>query len=174
MTAQRRGVDRVNDPLGVPAIVFDLFAARYDEHGRGQRQRIAMVLTIRGDRVEKRGMCMFDAAIDHDHDLRRQFVFVIRARGAGVSPAGDDIAQQSIRRCEDTGREVDRIPNRNKKFLLDDIHHQVTENNLASDPATNPVARMIAAYSGPAYAAPIVESSSTSESTPAFTARRIT
>ena len=47
MTAQRRGIDRVDDPFGMPPILFDLFPARHYEHRRGQRQRVAMCLEIR-------------------------------------------------------------------------------------------------------------------------------
>ena len=53
---------------------------------------------------------------------------------------GHEIPQQRVGRGEHTGREVHRIPHRNEKLLFDDIHHHVTENNLASEPATRAVA----------------------------------
>jgi len=87
-------------------------------------------------------MGLVNTAIEDDNDFRRQVVFFARS-GAGA--ARNDVAQKPIGRGEDTAREIDRISNRNEKLLVDDIHRQVTENNLASDPATSPVARMIAA-----------------------------
>ena len=47
---------------------------------------------------------------------------------------------KQVRRGEDTGREVHRIADRNEELLLDDIHHHVTENSRASEPATSAVA----------------------------------
>src|SRR5256885_1509743 len=100
-----------------------------------------MCRAIRIDGVDERRMCALDTSIHHDDDSCRQIVFVMCRRPAKISTASDDVAQQPIRRGEYTGREIDRVTNRNEKLLLDDIHHQVTENNLASPPATSPMAR---------------------------------
>ena len=80
---------------------------------------------------------------------------LLRSRRRPRTPAGDQVAAaMDWTRAKDTGREVHRVTNRNEKLLLDDIHHQVTENNLARiRRQPRQVASTNAAKNGPAYAA---------------------
>ncbi len=162
MAAQLPGVDRFEHTLRVPRLVLDLLAARDHEDGRREGDGRLVLEAVAFDRSGQVRMRARHAAIDDGHDLRR--------RGGVV--ALDEIPHQPVRRGEDPRREVDRVAERDVDFLPDDVH-QVTENSLASRPAVTAVASTSAPYSGPAYTVLITASTSTSDSTPAFTARRI-
>ena len=102
-------------------------------------------MTVGRNGIDKRRVCLLHTAVENDHEFCRQLVVVVRLRRASLSSAGNDVAQELIGRREHTGREIDRVTNRNEKLLLNDVYHYVTENTRASDPATSPVVRMIAA-----------------------------
>jgi hypothetical protein len=132
MPAERGGVDRFEDAVHVAAVVLDGLAAGDDQDRHRQRHDARVLRTIRGNRLDERRMRALDAAVDNCRDPRRRVVLSGARR--------DQIAQQRVRRRKDTGREVHRIADRNEELLLDDVHHHVTENSLASEPATSAVA----------------------------------